>query len=459
MSQEKNEMTTHDSRLRRGGGNWGERIRESLANIDWRLFVALLLMGLCPTIYTTVRTFFLGQLPSEYAYSIAGQLSWVSLLYEILDEAIILPLFFALGSPRRQPDEFSNRVRTGLAVSVGIYLVFAIAVVVATPSLLGLMATDPSIMRESTSYIRIESVANVFGIAYRFLCVALVATGRDRDVYAITVAKLVLSVVLDTFLVTSLPFSLGLGVNGIGWSNIVSNAILACVAWVLLGRQGLIRRGQRMSLSWLREVTGICGISGFESLVRNVAYMLMVSRMVNMVGEQGTYWVANNFIWGWMLLPVLQLGELIKKEVAEDERNVRRNLVGYMVATAAIVAVWVVTIPGYRPFMSGVLGFGDVDKLFGLVMVLFLPYVTFAFQNVFDAIFYGRGRTDYMLFESVVTNSVYYGGMFVAYLNGWWVPSLTGIALMFGIGNVFDAVVSGLAFRHFWKRHAIAEAA
>ena len=40
-----------------------------------------------PSIYTTVRVFFLGQLPGEWSFSIAGQLSWVNLLYEILNEA------------------------------------------------------------------------------------------------------------------------------------------------------------------------------------------------------------------------------------------------------------------------------------------------------------------------------------------------------------------------------------
>jgi len=37
-------------------------------------------LGLCPTIYTTLRVFFLGELPGEYSFSIAGQLSWVNLL-------------------------------------------------------------------------------------------------------------------------------------------------------------------------------------------------------------------------------------------------------------------------------------------------------------------------------------------------------------------------------------------
>ena len=54
-------------------------IKKSLKHINGRLFLSLLIMGLCPTLYTTLRTFFLEQLPGEWAYSIAGQLSFVSL--------------------------------------------------------------------------------------------------------------------------------------------------------------------------------------------------------------------------------------------------------------------------------------------------------------------------------------------------------------------------------------------
>jgi hypothetical protein len=53
-----------------------------------------------------------------------------------------------------------------------------------------------------------------------------------------------------------------------------------------------------------------------------------------------------------------------------------------------------------------------------------------------------------MLFESVVTNTVYYGIAFILYLTGVWTPSLIGIALLFGVGNAFDSVVSLFAFTH-----------
>ena len=183
--------------------------------------------------------------------------------------------------------------------------------------------------------------------------------------------------------------------------------------------------------------------------------MLMVSRMVNMVGEQGTYWVANNFIWGWMLLPITQLGELIKQETAKDENAVKNNTLGYFTITGIVCALWAVQIPTYKPFMQVVLGYSDVDKLFGLVMVLFGFYVLYAVQNVFDSTFYGRGKTNYMLFESVVTNSVYYGVFFILYLTKVWTPTLLGIALMFGIGNAFDSVVSWAAYHFYLKKNHI----
>ena len=79
----------------------------------------------------------------------------------------------------------------------------------------------------------------------------------------------------------------------------------------------------------------------------------------------------------------------------------------------------------------------------------------YAFQNVFDSTFYGLGKTNYMLFESVVTNTIYYGGAFVLYLCGVWEPTLIGIALLFGIGNVFDASVSLLTYAFLLKRKKI----
>ena len=278
----------------------------------------LLFLGICPAIYNTFRIYLVGNLPSTWAYSIAGQLAWVNLIYEVINEALILPLYHFLNTSDDKA-ESSWRIRSGLLISIGIYALLAILMIVFTEPLLRFMAVNVDIIQESASYIRIESVANIFIMISSFLTVALVSTGKDIFLYVFAFARLVLSLMTDYFFVSEHTFSLRLGINGIGWSNIVVNGILALVAALMLQRDGIAVFSARCgSWKWLNTFCRKGALSGLESLVRNLAYMVMIVRMVNVVSEQGTYWVANGFIWSWLLLPVLQLGELIKKETAKQ---------------------------------------------------------------------------------------------------------------------------------------------
>ena len=432
------------------------KIGRSLKNLNWKLFISLLVMGLCPSIYITLRVFFLGKLPGDWVFSIAGQLSWVNLLYEILDEAIILPLYFFMGKAINNKNDYTNRIKTGLIISFSVYAVCSIFIIGFTNPLLSIMATSKDIISESVIYIRIESIANIFILLSNFILICLITLGKSRYVYILTAAKLILSIVFDTFLVSTLNISANLGVNGIGYSNIIVNIILFAVSVVLLSKERYkIFNKEKLSFTWAKEFVKIGGISGLESFVRNIAYMLMISRMVNMVNEQGTYWVANSFIWGWLLLPINQLGELIKQEVSTDEKAIKNNTLGYFAVTAIVCLVWFITIPGWKGFMANVLQFSDVDKLYSLVTVLLGFYVLYALQNVFDCEFYGLGKTNYMLFESIVTNSIYYGIAFALYLAGKWTPTLMSIALLFGVGNAFDSIVSGGAFAYLLKKKKI----
>ncbi|MDY4788587.1 MAG: MATE family efflux transporter [Bacilli bacterium] len=430
-----------------------DKILFSIKRIDYRLFFALLVMGICPTIYTTLRTFYLGQLPGDYAFSIAGQLTWVNLIYEIINEAIILPLYFFMGQAKNDKQEFTNRVKNGLIIALISYLILTIFICVFAEPLLNLMATSKDIIKESISYIRFESIANIFTILFSFNLVVLITIGKDRYVYLLTIIKLIFSVILDTFLISSFNFSLNLGVNGIAISNIIINAILFVVSIIILkNEQVKIFDKQSINFDWLKDFFKVGSISGIESLVRNLFYLIMIVRMVNVVSEQGTYWVANNFIWGYLLLPIIQLGEIIKKDVASNSDNMNKNMYGYMFLTIIICLFWFILLPLYKPFMYYVLQFEEVDKLFHLVILLMIFYVSYAFQNICDSIFYGLGKTQYMLFESIVTNVVYYGICFILYLNKIFIPSLTGIALMFGIGILFDAIVSYLSYIYLKRK-------
>ena len=124
--------------------------------------------------------------------------------------------------------------------------------------------------------------------------------------------------------------------------------------------------------------------------------------------------------------------------------------------TFIVAIIWGALIPIYKPFMEYLLNYSDTDKLFNLVIMILLGfYILFAIQNVFDSTFYGLGKTNYMMFKSIIDNVVYYGIAYILYKCNIWTPSLVSIALLFGIGMAFDFVVSLLVYLFLLRKNKI----
>lgn len=420
------------------------RIINSLKKINYRMFFALLLFGLIPTVYTTVRIFLIGQLPSNYSFSIAGQLQWIHLLYEILQEALILPLFFFIGAVVSDKEKLVNRIKTGMIFTFFLYLVLSLSIFIFAKPLVIFMAQDKNIIKETVSYIRLETIGMVFSTLFKYLMVALVTIKKDKNVYIMLLIQFIITIIFDIFFVSTLSFSLKLGVNGIALSNIITNFILVIVAVYLLYYNDLnILKRSKLDISWFKDLIKKGGISGLESFVRNIAFMLMIVRMVNVVGEQGTFWVANSFIWSWLLLPVIQLGELVKANTGEEGYDaVKDKSIGYFAITAIIVIIWFVSIPLWKPFLKDIMKISNYHDVYYIIIISVGFYVLFAFNNVIDSIFYGLGKTNYMLFQSLVINITFYGTAFILYQTGAFAPNLTLIALMFALGTALDSILT-----------------
>lgn len=418
-----------------------------LKEINYKLYLSMLVFAFLPTIYSTLRIFYLGNIPNEWTFSIAGQLSWVSLLYEILTEAIILPLFFFIGKNIEKKDKILNLVKTGLVISFIPFFIVSSIIIAFPRQLLELMAINPNIIEETIPYIRLEAVANIFLILLLFVQTIIFSIKKEKYIYLLTFLRLILTIFLDTVFISNFNFSLKLGVNGIGYSNILLNLSLFMLSLFILAKEDInIFKKIKLDFSWVKELAKIGGVSGLESFVRNIFYLIMISRMVNVVNEQGTYWVANSFIWGWLLLPILQLGELSKLEVSQDKDKFYNNISSYFTLTVIICSLWFITIPFWKGFMLHILNFKEVDKLFDLVLLLSGFYIFFALQNIVDSIFYGIGKIQYILCQSLVVNIIYYGIAFILYLKGYFTPSLKGIALLFGYGLIFDFIVSFISY-------------
>lgn len=432
----------------------------SVFTVDYKMWATLVLTLLLPTLYTTTRILFIGTLPSAWGYNIASQLAWVNIMYEVFHEALLLPLFYLIGKVADQPGHLRNRIITGLIVGIVIHTLLAAAISLSAPWLVEFMAQASELVPATIRYIRLETVAKIPQISFQLLVIALVVRDRYRSVLRLLGLQMVLTVAFDAFLVRSAPSSLSLGVNGIALSNLISFVILSVLAYRLavsetheLGHMGESYSGG-LSFHWLTQWGKVGGLSGIESFVRNAAFMLMILRMVNIVEEPGTFWIANNFIWGWILLPILSLGTLVKRDAGKHQSRTIQPA-AYFWITGAIVVVWLLTIPLWTPFVSRVMGVANAEAVVRIAIISLPFYVAFAFNNVVDSIFYGTGRTDLMLIQSVVVNTVVYGIAFMLYRNGLFVPTLDKIAILFGIGILIDSVITFmLYFTLFRKRIA-----
>ncbi|MDF4741247.1 multidrug transporter, partial [Vibrio parahaemolyticus] len=168
---------------------------------------------------------------------------------------------------------------------------------------------------------RLESAAILLSSFYAFLSLVLVLRNERKALYGLLIVQMLMTVLCDSVFVSQLPYSLQLGVNGIALSNIVVNSLLALFALTYLSKSGItlsFKFSKGDQSQWLKEWAKIGWKSGLESFVRNTAFIVMILQLINQVQQAGTFWVAHQFIWGWLLLPVLTLGQLVKQDAATN---------------------------------------------------------------------------------------------------------------------------------------------
>lgn len=424
-----------------------------LKPFDFKLFGTLILFGLLPTIYTTVRIHWLGELPSDAGFNIASQLAWLSILYEIVQEALLAPLYFMLGAARTDAANFTNRLRSGLLVATGCYVLLAIVIATFPNELLHVMSQHPDLMATSASYIRWEAIVGILQAPVQFLIIALVVLKENKAILIVLVVQMVLTISADLVLLSSFSFSFQTGVIGIPLSNGLVHVLLLVFLVGYFQRKGH-RLWSRIPLTfaWMRQWWVVGGYAGLESLIRNAVYLLMILKMMNLMGKQGHYWVFNQFMWGWLLLPVLQLGLVIRRDAGVVGISmVKTHLKSYFRLTGLILLGWLITFPFWEGFIRTALNVSDTEKVIRIAITLAPFNALFALNHVLDSLFYGLGKTQYMLYQTLLVNILYYGGFFIAFQQGYFYPSLSSILYLFGVGLVLDALVTWWLFRRMVK--------
>lgn len=176
----------------------------------------------------------------------------------------------------------------------------------------------------------------------------------------------------------------------------------------------------------------------------------MIGRMVNMVAEQGNYWIANNFVWGWLLIPISALTEIIRRDCKDGYGELKQF--NYYFIGMATVLLWAITIPAWTPFFRVAQGLTNANEIFLIAIKLAPFYIAYIGCAIIDNIFTGLGKTIYNAVNSLIINFVYYGIFFILYLTNAITFTMDTIIIMFGFGMVVHLVVSLILEKVFFKK-------
>lgn len=408
-----------------------------LKSFNWRLWLSLCALAFIPAIYQTVKTFLISAGGQADVFDIIGQMEWFDLINETLQAFLIVPLYSVLNKIfKNRKDDFAGAAFKTRLCAFLLYTLFSVGVLLYGSVLIGAMNPGEIDMTVASAYLRLETAAFMTGIVVSFANVVFVIIGKDKNVYIFLGIRTAMSLAADFLLIPNF------GVYGAAVSNIITNTLLSIACILLLYRQGYIRfrRFGKSDGAMLREWCKTGVFSGLQQFVDNFIYAVMVCKMVNMVAQQGNYWIANNFIWGWLLIPISALAEVIRSDCKEGYKKLRQF--NYYFIAAASVVLWAVTIPAWTPFFRYAQNLGNAEEIFAIVIKLAPFYIAYAGCAIIDNIFIGLGRTEYNAVNSLIINLGYYGVFYVLYLTNAIAFDMNTIILMFGFGMVAHYVIS-----------------
>lgn len=396
---------------------------------DWKMYLALCLLALVPAIYQTVVTKLITSYTSPGSLDIVGQMEWFDLIDETIRAFLIVPMYSVLSKAYKKENFNQVVFKLGIIV-VGLYALFSLGTFFWGINIINYMNPNEIDVVAAYRYLSLETVAFMIGIIFSYANVVFLVIDKSRYMYAFLVTKIALALLADFVLIP------GLGIDGIAVSNIIANGVMGALAIGLLIYIKQLRPGKysKEDLPHFKDWGRIGLFAGGQQFVDNIVYALMICRLVNVVSESGNYWVSNNFIWGWLLIPITCLAEIIRKDAGADGYKLKQT--NYYSITLLSIIVWFVLIPTYQWFFGMAQGLDNPERIFEIVVKNLGFYIAYALCQIPDAIFVGMGKTKYNVINSLFCNIVYYGIWFLFWKTGVVVMNMNMIIVMFGVGNV-----------------------
>ncbi len=202
--------------------------KKSFRLLNWKLLLIIFATLMIPILYRTLRIFFIGTIPGTYNYSIAANLQWINVLFEVLEEAFLLPLFFTLNKIIKNENivDTNRKITWQLIMITSIYLIAIIIFIISARGITNIMSVQ-HITDTTIKFIRIEFATRFFVMIGKVALILLIAKNKWKAMLALLFLSTIINVFLDLFIVSNNPLSLQKGIMWIGYDQLIATSVMS----------------------------------------------------------------------------------------------------------------------------------------------------------------------------------------------------------------------------------------
>ncbi|WP_270875495.1 MATE family Na+-driven efflux transporter [Campylobacter sp. JMF_05 ED3] len=413
-------------------------LEQAFTKKEYFLFLSLMIFSFIPSINQLVIDRLISSIGGN-EFSIASQIEWFDLFNETILAFLTVPMYFVFNKAKDNI-EMSSRINTTFIIAFILYLCISGVIYFYATNLISYMNAP----KESIDYLKLETFGFIIGFISSYIYIIFVVKGKYEYFVTLLIIKVIMLSIGNILLIPNN------GATGVAITNILVNFIISIVSIFLLYRENLIKSWTGINKEAIKDwfKTGI--FSGMQVFIANLVYIAVVMKMVGQVSQMGNFWLANNFIWGWLLIPVMSMGEMIKREYY----NGYKRIWNYIILAILIILLWLISIPLWKFMFEYIIKANEVDIILNIIYKSLPFYICYVFCVLIQSILISVGKTNYIFYECLIVNFIYYGVAYILVTKGIFLVSMDFIILLFGFGLIVSLIIDIYLYQYS-KKHLL----
>ena len=398
-----------------------------LKKVYTKNYLILIGIGFLPLLWKILEITFLSSF--DNALKIIGQIALISIIFKIFEESILNPLYKCFSKQNIDETQRQHFVKMFLIYYFLLTLIFTILVFFLSPYVLNVSKVPDYIFNETLSFIKLYVLACGLGVVSKYLYTCTLIGKETKKMGWYLFIKSIVTAIL--FVIFVPQFSLGLGVKGVAIAELIINFITIIYLSINIRNE----KYQTPEFNY-KEYFKLFVFSFVETLIRNIVYYFVILVFLNLIDNQDLYFVANDYIWSIMLVPVIAQSGIIKQKLSIGNKDLKP----YFINSIFLTLFMIILIPVALLIFKFVYSLSNYLDYFMVLLKLFPCYIIFVFDSIIEAYFIATGKMKHILVQTILTNILVYCTALVLYLCGVWVITLDSIILLFNLGVIVSSI-------------------